>query len=859
MSPERWQIVKEIFETALDAPAARRASYLDSACGADRQLRGEVERLLEQDEAAGDFLLTSLVHPERLLDSDPERPLLENGNLILDRFQIVRFLGAGGMGEVYEALDRVLGARVALKTIRAELAGDERVLDQFRSEVQLAREVTHPNVCRIHDLFAVAASSSDPGPRLAFLTMEYISGETLAERLRKQGALPQDIALPLIRQVAEGLAAAHAAGIVHRDLKTANIMLTRDRRDALRAVVMDFGVALAAGKSGTAIFQAGTPRYMAPEQRQGRPATARSDVFALGVISHEVLAGAPPRAHQRGDELERAVSRELRPRWRRAIARCLDAEPARRFAGALEFASALDAPRGTRRSVVLGLAAAAGFGGAIVWRERATRYRAGPSVPRLVVIPFTPAAPDRDLAALGAALANEVIRALSISPELFVIGEESTRIAAAAAVPSLYAAQPPDPAVTASTEGAAKRFAMGVGNRLGVPYVLTGSVSRPGDNIGVSVTLRSARDGAVIWAQAFADEAANLPRFQGKIAQGVATAVNSTFASWAKTAFARPLTANADAYLSYLLGRSSGARRSVKDLEESVSYLNEALRLDSNFAEAYAALGACYNILAGRPNHPLDVSFAAARQACQKALALSPGLGDAHVVLGSVYQRFDWSWPASDAEYRAALSANPGLAVAHQWYSGLLSIRRLPDEAVFESARARDLEPLSLAANTAYGAMLYRARRYGEATAQLEFTLKLAPEYQPALTVLGIVYGRQGKWDLAIRQHERCAALSNQEPGALSWLGYSLASAGFRERAVTIQGELERRWPTERFSPSALAQISQGLGDLDGTFRWLEIALQVRDPSLTTLRADPSNDLLRNDPRYERIVRQLNL
>jgi eukaryotic-like serine/threonine-protein kinase len=844
MNPERWQAIKTIFETALEIPDSEQTAYLASACGSDDELRADVARLLADDRDAGEFLSSTLIRTET--DGRAARPALQPGQRLLDRFEIVTLLGSGGMGEVYEAFDLALNARVALKTVRPELTTDERVLEQFRNEVQLARAVTHPNVCRIHDFFVYRA---DTGAWIGFLTMEFVEGETLNSRIAAEGALPEAIGIAVVRQIAEAVGAAHAAGILHRDLKTSNIMLTRDRTGAVRAVVMDFGIASASDRP--AALQAGTPRYMSPEQRHGDAATAQSDIYALGVIAHEILTGAPPSA---GDGTSPAeVSPRLKPEWRRAILRCLDADAKRRPAGAREFAAELDPPRATRRNLLLGVAATAGFAGVVVWE---TTLRRLPKAPSLAVAPFFSAAADDRLTQLGQALGNEVIHALTSTADLFVIGEDSTRIATASLVSGTGSTS--RPTAPPLDDDAAARFARDAGGRLGVQYVLTGTLSQAENRMAVRVSLRSARDGAVLWAQAFAGDAAHLPDFRGGIARGVAGAVNVSLRSWANAAFARPLTANPAAFESYLLGRNSALRRGIRDLEQSLAEFTRAIELDNSFAEAYAGLAASRNILAGRQNHPLDSSFEAARDACRKALALSPALGDAHVVMASVHQRHDWNWPAADREYRAALASNPGMAVAHQWYSGLLSIRRLPDEAVFEAGRARELEPLSLPANTAYGSMLYRARRYAEAIAQLEFTTKLSPDYQPALVAAGRAHAEAGNWEAAIRYH-RSACAGGADPWALSWLGYTLGASGARANAAEIGSELDRRWPVEQFSPSALAHVRLGMGDLDGAFRWLEVSLQKRDPSMSILRADPVYDPLRADSRYDRMIRELNL
>ncbi|MEO8597555.1 MAG: protein kinase [Candidatus Solibacter sp.] len=856
MTTERWLAIKEVFETALEIHPGQRAAYLAARCAGDPDLRAEVERLLEDDAEAGEFLATAIVHPERLLHA-ADLSAYPAGARIAGRFEVVRFLGRGGMGEVYEAVDRAIGdVAIALKTIRPEYAGDSRFLDQFRSEVQLARQVTHPNVCRIHDLYVEGEATSATGPGTAFLTMEFVGGETLAERLRGQGPFAPATALPLIRQVAEGLHAVHAAGIVHRDLKSANIMLTEDRTGQARAVVMDFGIASQAGNAAEVGLRGGTPGYLAPELLHGEAATVLSDVYALAVIAHEVFTGmrpvaAPPNSQhgQAHDPLSLLPDHQ----WR-AIARGLDAQPLRRHPGAREFADALEGrAQKTRRRILMAVAGVAALGGAAA--VAGNRFGHGSaSLPQLVVMPFLPEGPSEDLAALGGSLASEVIRALASSPGFFAIGEESTRALTASLAAGLSA-----PEAGAVDDAAARSRAVYTGKRLSVPYVLTGTVGQSGANLVIRANLRAARDGALLWAQVFVEPNDRLPRLRAGIVQGVASAVNATLGTWARTALARPLTPNGEAYRKYLLAWNLAGRRSVPDLEASVNLLQEAIGKDPGFAQAWAALAASRNILAGNPRHPLRETFEEARTAAARAVALEPGNAQAHVVLASVSQRYDWNWLASDADYRSALASSPGMAVAHQWYSGLLSIRRLPDDAILESSRARELEPLSQPANTAYGSMLYRARRYPDAANQLEFTVQLSADYQPALMALGIVYRVMGRYPEAIARHERCVALSGRNPLALSWLGFSLGAAGMRERAIEIRNQLELRWPAEQFSPSALAQVCQGLGDLDGAFRWLELAVERRDPALTILRADPGNDLLRADARYERIVRVLNL
>lgn len=337
MPPERWRQLKEWFNDALEMDPARREAFIEEVSAPDPESGEQLHKLLENHFAA-----------ERFFDvpnDDPPAPSgqatrsFHDGELVCGRFTILRLLGSGGMGDVYEAFDEILGVAVALKTIRPTMMADERLVRRLRKEVQLAREVTHVNVCRIHDLFAHRSpgTASEPQPEVQFVSMEFLAGETLASRLRREGALPFQAAVPIILQIAQGLAAAHRAGVVHRDLKPANIMLVPAGPDMERVVITDFGLArhnIGMEESQVSVvFLAGTPAYMAPEQLEGAPGTFASDVYALGVIMYQIIVGSRSAGHSAPPSVEPGADplADIDPAWKRVILRCLDRDPARRF------------------------------------------------------------------------------------------------------------------------------------------------------------------------------------------------------------------------------------------------------------------------------------------------------------------------------------------------------------------------------------------------------------------------------------------------------------------------------------------------------------------------------------------------
>jgi serine/threonine protein kinase/tetratricopeptide (TPR) repeat protein len=360
----KWEQIKELFETALEVEPSSRLRHLERECSS-AELRNMVEELLLAHEEAGSFLGRGLKFAE-LSHSAAMPNRLMPGNLLVERFQILRFIAKGGMGEVYEALDLELDSHVAIKTIRPEIVGSPQTLRRFKQEVQLAKQVTHLNVCRIFDLFRHRDSSSGEGDVL-FVSMELLRGQTLAERLKESGPLVAKMSaeevLLILRQVAAGLGAAHGAGILHRDLKPGNILFEQTRQDGqignLRAVITDFGLARSLDSSanamptGSGLIAFGTPEYMSPEQIQGRELTPASDLYSLGLMIYQMVtgvrafAGDPPllAALRRLNESPPPPSQivpKLGRQWDAAVAGCLHPDPAQRFASAQQLLETLD-------------------------------------------------------------------------------------------------------------------------------------------------------------------------------------------------------------------------------------------------------------------------------------------------------------------------------------------------------------------------------------------------------------------------------------------------------------------------------------------------------------------------------------
>ena len=357
MNPATWQRVKDVFTGASELPEQERPSFVQQSSQGDASVEREVLRLLRLDDGAEE-LLADLKPPGDMVPSAAGLHAFYAGETLAARYRIRRFIAVGGMGEIYEAEDLELGEPIAIKAIRGELAREDHLF-WLKREVQAMRRVQHPNVCRVFDL---VQSKTVDGRNIVFLTMELLEGETLSDKLRRDGPMTERQALPLLRQMVAALSAAHKAGVVHRDFKCGNVMVVPRPDGAPRAVVTDFGLArqipqdrrtTILNSSRTSMACYGTPAYMSPEQIQGEKVGPAADIYALGVVLYEMLTGElpypenSPLAMAVRKTRERPIAPEtlapaLRPTWSAAMLKCLEADPKKRFADAREILTYLE-------------------------------------------------------------------------------------------------------------------------------------------------------------------------------------------------------------------------------------------------------------------------------------------------------------------------------------------------------------------------------------------------------------------------------------------------------------------------------------------------------------------------------------
>ena len=761
----------------------------------------------------------------------------------LDGYVLERELGRGGMATVYLARDLKHGRRVALKVLQPELAatlGTER----FLREIRVTAQLDHPHILTIHDSGAAAG--------LLWYTMPYVEGESLRERLRRETQLPVEEAVRLTCEVSDALDYAQSQGVIHRDIKPENILLSRGH-----ALVADFGVAKAVATGGVQLTEdgmaVGTPAYMSPEQASGGAVDARTDVYALGCVLYEMLAGQPPYTGPTaqaviGQTLGAPIPslRHVRPDVPRDIDRivqkALAKSAAGRFASTRDFASALKRPQ-RRHPRMLAAAGAAAVLLALIPVGWGVRHRNAPAVSpsraasarSVAVLPFRSLGTDSSDAYFATGISEDVSSQLARLSGVRVVAHTSARAVA------MRTTEPSE-----------------IGTALGVAALLEGSVRRAGDQIRVTARLVDARTGAQLWADDYDRTLRDVLAIQREISQRIAAALDARLTPGEKIGLVERRTVNPEAYRLYLLGRHHFARYTPPAMRRSIEYLEQAIAKDSGFAPAYAALADArvFLVLWGRAR-PRDL-VPAARAAALKAIEVDSTLGDAHTALGLIAAAYDWDWKGAEAHFRRAIALSPNSAYAYMWYgSFVLSPLGRFDEAFAALRRAQELDPVSLPVRWNLGVRYYEARRYDDAIVEFKRALELDPGFAPARTWLGFTYAAMGRHEEAIRAVQRALPDSAMTSNAV--LGAVYAWAGQRERARAILRSLEARAEREHVHPMDFSLLYTALGQREEAFRWLRRAYEERSFLLIWINVASWYDGIRDDPRFAALVRDLGL
>jgi serine/threonine protein kinase/tetratricopeptide (TPR) repeat protein len=817
----------------------------------------------------------------------------------LGRYEVRTQIGAGGMGEVYLAQDVTLRRSVALKLLPAEFTKNEDRLRRFEQEACTASGLNHPNILTIHEIGSEGEAH--------FIATEFIDGESLRQHMTRAEIKLREM-LDIVIQVASALTAAHEAGIVHRDIKPENIMVRRDGY----VKVLDFGLAklverqAADSEAATMVntdpgVVMGTASYMSPEQARGIDVDARTDIWSLGVVIYEMMAGrvpfegtttgdmigsilgernAPPLARFARDvplELERivtkALTKERDERYQSArdllidlkrLKQQLDVEAEIERTAAPEFRAGTTGVSG--RSAAVETASpptAVSTSNAEYIAGEIKRHKLGVGIAGVVLLAIIAGITYFGYFTRDSGPGRKAITSIAVLPLVNASNNPDADYLSDGISESLINSLSQLPQLKVIARSSSFKFKgkevnpEEVAKALAVEAIVTGRVIQLGDQLQISAELVDTRDQTQLWGEQYTRKASDLLAVQAEISREIAERLRLKLTNTEQQQLAKRSTSNPEAYELLLKGRFfnnkvGGTAESMK----AVEYYTQAITADPTYALAYAELATVYIALS--VNSLLDPKemMPKAQAAAQKALELDENLPQAHSALARVKQHA-WDWTGAEREYKRAIELNPSSAGAHLRYSSLLSVTGRHEQALAEARLARQLDPLSPGINLRIGVALLYRREYDQSIEQLKNTLELNRNFINTHVWLGYAYAAKGQYAEAIAEYKEAVKLGEDSTSTPIYLGYALAMSGKRSEALAIRDEMQRT--NKYISPAELAILYAGLGEKEQALAALERAYTARDLQLQFLNVEPHYDSLRSDPRFTDIVRRVGL
>jgi serine/threonine-protein kinase len=800
------------------------------------------------------------------------------------------------MGEVYLAEDTQLDRTVALKVLPPDIASDQQRMQRFIQEAKAASALNHPNILTIYGIGEADSA--------CFIATEFIDGITLRERVLK-APMPIGDVLEVGMQVASALSAAHEAGIVHRDIKPENIMLRPDGY----IKVLDFGLAKLTEKAGarkqtdaSTLLETdpgvvmGTIVYMSPEQARGMTVDGRSDVWSLGVVLYEMIAGRPPFGGEtKSDVISLILQKEPPPLARfapgvpaemdRIVMKALAKDTEERYQGVKDLL--IDLRRLKQRLDVDAEIERTGSGTGPVGTSGGQTVPASfQSAARTIEVsgPRPTSSAEYIVGELKqhkrwvVPVAAALLIAATALVYFFFMQSSRTAIDSIAVLPLVNANNDPNtdflsdgiteslinslsqiPELRVMARSTAFRYKgqeldpQKIGRELDVRAVLTGRVLQRGDTLTIQVDLVDTRDGSQLWGEQYNRKLSDILVVQQSISREVSEKLRLKLSGEQQEQLTKRYTDSTEAYELYLRGRYHWNKRTTDGLMKGIDYFQQAIKADPNYALAHAGLADSYNVLSTNGVRPPKEAFPLAKEAAEKALALDDTLAEAHSALAFIKTVYEWDWQGAEKEFKRAIALNPNYSNAHYFYAfaHLLSLGRM-DEADAEMKRALALEPFSLIINTNLGRTYFLARQYDKAIEQYRKTLEMDASFPRAHERLQEAYEQKGMYAEAIADVEKI----NPEFGSRLRAAYEKSGvAGYWQTRIDLDRESQSAYVSAYFTAVKYAS----LGDKDRAFESLEKAYHERDTWLVHLKVDPMLDSLRSDPRYARLLTGMNL
>jgi serine/threonine-protein kinase len=768
----------------------------------------------------------------------------------ISHYKVLSKLGEGGMGVVYKAEDLKLHRFVALKFLPAHVS-DEDTTQRFVNEAHAVSALDHPNICAIYEI------DQTPEGQM-FIVMPCYEGASL-QALVQKGPLDLSQAVEIASQVAKGLAKAHEKGIVHRDVKPGNILVTSDGLPK----VVDFGLAKLATqtrltRAGTTV---GTVMYMSPEQARGEETDERSDIWSLGVVLYEMVTGRPPFTgeHEQAiiysilntpaeplGRLKPGVPKELE----RIMAKALAKSPADRYQQMTEFAADLDALKETlrkeakaqpvpRRGVSrrrMWIAFGVLVGAVVVAALLAKSYLSKPQekpITSIAVLPFQNLSADPEQEYFSDGTTEALIAELSKIKALRVISRTSVM------------------RFKKSDQSLPE-----IARQLNVDALVEGSVQRVEDEVRVTAQLVQAAPEKHMWANTYTETYRNILALESSIAQAIAREIRITMTPDEKERLAASRPVNPAAHEAYLKGRFHVFKWNVPDVEKGLEYLEQAIAIDSTYAAAYVGLAWAYDyFLAISP--PQESAYKVNMYA-RKALSIDPTIAEAYALLADVKLVYDWDWRGAEANYQKAIALNPNDPIARGLYGQYLTVVGRADEGLQETLRAMKLNPLDLTVSLWLVNKHFYRREYDKSEALIREIQSMDSTYVLCYSALGRIRFAQGKYDEAVSLYRKALALGDVGLGTEGFAA-ALARSGQTSKAREVLADLIRQSESGYQTQVAVAAAYLALGEPDSSLYWLDKAYELRDGNLPWVRLMPMFDGLRSDPRYVALMRKMGL